>query len=211
MIGFWLGTARAAIDLGLPFGGQASYPDFNSYFTALVNFAVLVAGLIAVLMIVYAGLMYSQSAGQADKASQAKELVAGALTGLALLLMIRFILPTLNIGKSVYLQVFPTVLAQKKGEINTVKPVDLSGTNLADPANWQAMLNTGLQLLVGIAALAAFSGIVFSGYLMITSGGDAAQMAKAKANMIWAIAGLLVAMFALVIVRFVVGVGASLI
>lgn len=86
------------IRLGLPFGGQSEYASFNEYFVALVNFAVITAGLIAVLVIVYAGYIYTQSQGQADKVSMAKELIAGALTGLGLLLLTRLILSTLNIG-----------------------------------------------------------------------------------------------------------------
>ncbi len=86
------------IKLGLPFGAQSEYGSFNEYFTALVNFAVGAAGLIAVLVIVYAGFIYTQSQGQADKVSMAKELIAGALTGLGLLLLTRLILSTLCIG-----------------------------------------------------------------------------------------------------------------
>lgn len=98
---FWLGRAIAQdINLGLPFADRATYPTFNAYFTALVSFAVTIASLIAVAVIVYAGFVYSQSQGQADKVSFAKELIAGALTGLALLLMIRLILPTLGIGEN---------------------------------------------------------------------------------------------------------------
>jgi|GEM_PF-1774050 len=88
----------AEFTIGLPFGPDATFSNFSEYFTAIVNFAILVAGLIAVLVIVYAGMVYVQSQGQADRVSQAKELIAGALTGLALLLMIRLIVPTLNIG-----------------------------------------------------------------------------------------------------------------
>ncbi|QQG49757.1 MAG: hypothetical protein HZB70_03095 [Candidatus Berkelbacteria bacterium] len=95
----WLGKALAQdIHLGLPFGDRAEYTTFNAYFTALISFAVTIASLVAVLVIVYAGYVYTQSQGQADKVSFAKELIAGALTGLALLLMIRLILPTLGIG-----------------------------------------------------------------------------------------------------------------
>lgn len=95
---WFLGVAHAQFELGLPFSEHTKYATFNAYFTDLVNFAVIIAGLIAVLVIVYAGYIYTQSQGQADRVSYAKELIAGALTGLALLLMIRLILPTLGIG-----------------------------------------------------------------------------------------------------------------
>jgi hypothetical protein len=94
--------AYAQFQLGLPFGASqcpnGQCPDFNAYFTGLVNFALVIAGLLAVLVIVYAGFIYTQSQGQADKVTYAKELIAGALTGLALLLLTRLIVPTLGIG-----------------------------------------------------------------------------------------------------------------
>lgn len=94
---FWVGSARAAFDLGLPFQGTGHYATFGDYFTALVTFLVEIAGSLAVIVIVYAGLLYIRSQGKAEQISQAKELAAGALTGLALLLLIRFIVPTLNL------------------------------------------------------------------------------------------------------------------
>ncbi len=97
MIYFFIGVAHADINISMPFNKGETYTTFNDYFSALTNWAVGIAALIAVLVIVYAGYSYTQSQGQADKTSQAKELAAGALTGLALLLMIRLITPTLGI------------------------------------------------------------------------------------------------------------------
>jgi heme/copper-type cytochrome/quinol oxidase subunit 2 len=94
---FWIGLARAQFTAGLPFG-QGTYSNFGQYFTDLVTLAIEIAIAVATLIIVYAGILYGRSQGKAEQASQAKELIAGALTGLAILLLIRLILPTLNIG-----------------------------------------------------------------------------------------------------------------
>jgi hypothetical protein len=96
---FWLGIAKAQFTPGLPLPGKAGVPyqDFNAYFTDLVSFLVRVAVGIAIIVVIYAGFLYSRSQGKTEVISQAKELVAGALTGLAILLLIRVILPTLNL------------------------------------------------------------------------------------------------------------------
>jgi len=71
---------------------------FQTYFSSLVNVGIIVAVAISVLITIYAGIIYAQSQGEASKIALAKELVAGCLTGLAILLLIKLILPTLGIA-----------------------------------------------------------------------------------------------------------------
>lgn len=99
LLAFWLGQAKAYFDLGLPFtaNNRSRYNSFGEYFSDLVDLAVTVAGLLATAVIIYAGITYSKSEGRAEQINYAKELAAGALTGLAILLMIRLITPTLGI------------------------------------------------------------------------------------------------------------------
>jgi hypothetical protein len=83
-------------------GGQCpNVPvTFQEYFSSLVNVGIIVAIAISVLVTIYAGIIYAQSQGEASKIALAKELVAGCLTGLAILLLIKLILPTLGITTS---------------------------------------------------------------------------------------------------------------
>lgn len=104
LLEFWVGVAQAAFELGLPFRRDPAtgldrihYNSFGEYFTDLVGLAVAVAGLLATAVIIYAGIIYSKSEGRAEQINYAKELAAGALTGLAILLMIRLVTPTLGI------------------------------------------------------------------------------------------------------------------
>ena len=71
---------------------------FQEYFSSLVNVGIFVAIGISVLITIYAGILYAQSQGEASKIALAKELIAGCLTGLAILLLIKLILPTLGIS-----------------------------------------------------------------------------------------------------------------
>lgn len=75
----------------------ANCSGFRNYFESLVNVAVIVAVAISVLIVVYAGFLYSRSQGRPEQISQAKELVAGVAIGLALLFLIKLILPTIGI------------------------------------------------------------------------------------------------------------------
>lgn len=194
-----------ALNLGLPFSDKAQYSSFSEYFTALVNFSIVVAGLVAVLIIVYAGFTYVQSQGEAAKVSHAKELIAGALTGLALLLMTRLILPTLNIGRTSLFGTSALAQSPDPGDI-----VSLDGTKLPS-FSWDELFNRVIYWTTAFVALAAFCGIVYSGYMILTAGGDPGKAAKGRSNLLWSVLGLIVAMLAFVIVRFAFGVGKSLI
>lgn len=89
--------------------------------------------------------------------------------------------------------------------------LDLTKDNSGIPdLSWGGLFDSVITWIAALAGLAAFAGIIYSGYLMITSNGDPSQMAKAKTNMLWAIAGFLVAIFAYVIVNFVFSFGEGL-
>ncbi|QQG49758.1 MAG: hypothetical protein HZB70_03100 [Candidatus Berkelbacteria bacterium] len=104
-----------------------------------------------------------------------------------------------------------TFLVAKVYAVTEAPKLDLTKDNSGIPdLSWADLVDNAITWLATIAALAAFVGIIYSGYLMITSNGDPAQMAKAKSNMIWAIAGFLVAIFAYVIVNFVISLGEGL-
>ena len=99
----WLLTKILAADPGtftpgLPVETGQGAVTFQDYFSSLVNVGIVVAIAISVLITIYAGIIYSQSQGEASKIALAKELIAGCLTGLAILLLIKLILPTLGIS-----------------------------------------------------------------------------------------------------------------
>ena len=58
---------------------------------------MVIATSFSVLIFVYAGLVYVQSQGDPSKVSLAKELVSGVIVGMAIILLIKVILPTLGI------------------------------------------------------------------------------------------------------------------
>ena len=91
-------AATGTFQPGLPVEPEQGEVTFAQYFSSLVNVGIIVAIAISVLITIYAGILYAQSQGEASKIALAKELVAGCLTGLAILLLIKLILPTLGIN-----------------------------------------------------------------------------------------------------------------
>lgn len=56
--------------------------------------------------------------------------------------------------------------------------------------------NSILTSLLFVVGLIAFISIVYSGLLMITSGGDAAKFAVGRKNLLWSVIGLIVVVLA---------------
>ncbi len=69
----------------------------------------------------------------------------------------------------------------------------------------QGSLNTVLQVVFGFAAALAILMLVIAGLKYVLSRGEAAEVAKAKNTIIYALIGLVIAASAFTIVTFVVG------
>jgi len=101
---FWIASAKAAAwTAGLPIinpdtPDRNTYTGFSDYFKDLVDVAVGTGTIVAIMIVIYAGIIYGKSQGKPDEINKAKELVAGSLTGIALLLLIRLVTPTLGIS-----------------------------------------------------------------------------------------------------------------
>src|SRR5688572_25123465 len=80
--------------------------------------------------------------------------------------------------------------------------VDIS--NLPDPAANPAALQTILNIVFVLTGAIAVLIIVLAGFRFVTSSGDPQSVAKARNAIIYAIVGLIVIIFATVIVNFVV-------
>lgn len=66
------------------------------YISDLYHFSIGLAGILAVLMIAYGGVVWTFSGGESSKISHAKEIIIGAVTGLVLALGSYLILNTIN-------------------------------------------------------------------------------------------------------------------
>lgn len=61
--------------------------DANSALAGILNAVYMWAGIIAVLVIIVAGIIYTASQGEAPKVKRAKEAIIGACAGLVIIIM----------------------------------------------------------------------------------------------------------------------------
>lgn len=66
------------------------------YVNDIYYWAAIFGGLLAVIMLIYAGYRYMTSYGDPEKISDAKDIIEKALMGLALLILAALILTTIN-------------------------------------------------------------------------------------------------------------------
>ena len=78
-----------------------------------------------------------------------------------------------------------------------IKPSDLPGSSLG----LNDLLSTGINIFLTVIAVAAFAGLIYSGFIYMTAGGDAAQTTKARKNILWSLIAVVLALTSYVIIR----------
>lgn len=87
-------SAGTGIQVGAPFPGEGtgSSVTFSRRIQTIINWAAVIGSLLAVYMIVYAGFIYTTSSGNPEALQSAKDQIVGALVGLAMIILIYFLL-----------------------------------------------------------------------------------------------------------------------
>jgi len=80
----------------IAFGGQKKFLHIGDFIQSMYKYAVGVAGVVAVTMIIIAGLQWVTSGGNSEAITSAKKRISGALTGLFIAYAAYFILNTIN-------------------------------------------------------------------------------------------------------------------
>jgi len=70
----------------------------NVYLENVYLWSIGVAGLLAIIMLMYAGYQYATSQGNPEQINQAKEIIIGALAGLALLIIAALVVQAMGLG-----------------------------------------------------------------------------------------------------------------
>lgn len=88
--------------------GTCEVPFIAQYVSAIYTYGLSIAGVLGVLVLMTAGLLWMVSGGDSSKATQAKQLILGSVTGLLLLtgltLFLNFINPDLSKNKNISLE-----------------------------------------------------------------------------------------------------------
>jgi hypothetical protein len=80
----------------ISFGGQKKFNNLGEFLKTNYNMALAVAGILAVIMIIVAGVQWVTSGGNSEMITGAKKRIGGALTGLLIAYLSYTILNTIN-------------------------------------------------------------------------------------------------------------------
>lgn len=80
----------------IAFGGQRRFLHLGDFLQQMYRYAIVIAGLLAVIMLIVAGAQWITSGGNAEAITSAKKRIGGALMGLFLAYMSYFILNAIN-------------------------------------------------------------------------------------------------------------------
>ena len=79
---------------------------------------------------------------------------------------------------------------------------ELSGTGITHTDTFSDLIIKYINFILPYITLAAFAGLVWSGFLYVTAYGDEEQISKAKTIIVWSIAGILLVIISFAMVQF---------
>ena len=91
-----VGSAKTNVGFGGEGEGKKDFANFGAFIQWIYRYGVVVAGVLAVVMVMVAGLQWVTSAGSPERITQAKKRIGNALMGLFVALISYFILNTVN-------------------------------------------------------------------------------------------------------------------
>lgn len=89
-------TAGQEINAGKIVGATSSSDLLAKYINGFYKYGLSIAGIVAVIALMAAGLIWATSGGDSGKIGQAKKMIAGSLTGIVILACSWIILNTIN-------------------------------------------------------------------------------------------------------------------
>lgn len=81
----------------------------------------------------------------------------------------------------------------------------LPGTDL----NINSLFTGFIDIALTIIAITAFGGLIYSGFMYITSSGDAGKVETARKNIVWSLTGIILASLSFLLVQFLAGLPTS--
>lgn len=159
---------------------------------AIIDDLLRIAGLLAVLFIIYAGVKFILSQGSPDEAAKARTGAINALVGLAITIVaisfVTFLANNVNgsgqggVGNSINVMSLPNPAGAADGSV----------------------VQTALSIVFGVIGALSFMVIVIAGFRYSLSQGNPQAAAQAKNTIIYAIVGLILALVAQSVVSLAV-------
>lgn len=160
---------------------------------AVVDDMLRIAGLLAVLFVIYAGVKFILSQGDPAEAAKARGTAINALIGLAIAIV--------SISFVAYLGY---AVGQGQGAQGTSGHLDLHSLPNPTGVDNGNIIQTALSIVFGVIGALSFMIIVIAGFRYMLAQGDPSATAQAKNTIIYALVGLVIAIAAQSIVSLVV-------
>lgn len=119
--------------------GVCKIPWISEYTFALYDYGLSIAGILGVLMLMAAGLLWIVSGGDQNKISQAKKMIFGSIVGLIILVGANLILTTIN----------PDLAKSRSINIGYIEKIELGG-DVNDPKSINSLDTKALSEKLGI-------------------------------------------------------------
>ena len=99
----------------ISFGGQTTFAHMGEFIIVVYNYALRIASILAVVMIIVAGIQWVTSGGNSESITSAKKRIAGAMMGLFIAFLSYFILQAIN----------PSLLSLRLPQVWMIKTIKL--------------------------------------------------------------------------------------
>lgn len=162
--------------------------DLGAYADNIMRYILPLGVALAVIMTMYAGIIFMTSQGQPDRIKDAQEIITGAVMGLVILILARLLMGFF------FLPSAAQAAAPDFGFEAITEGLPRSNFE-GQPIGQllQVVFDIVSVLVIGLALI----GMIVSGMMFITAGSDSDKANTAKKNMLWVISGILIYMLSL--------------
>lgn len=184
--------ATSTCDVSFNALGNGKNSDILLVLLAIVDDLLILAGIVAVVYVIYAGIKYIMSQGSPDETAKAQSTLLNSLLGLALAMVAVAVVSYLG-----------NHLAGSTGGGPGVSGVDVS--SLPKTPATSATIKVILTIVFSVIGALSLLFITIGGFRYVLSQGDPQATGKAKNTILYALIGLVVAIMAQILVTFVIG------
>ena len=93
-LGFCLPATKTVTEIS--FGGKREFANIGEFIQLIYRYAIIIAGILATIIIILAGIRWTASGGNAERIKSAQKMIGGAISGLLIALLSYTILSALN-------------------------------------------------------------------------------------------------------------------
>jgi len=197
--------ANIAVD-----GGLSQAGDAPTVLATIINWLLSMVALLAMVALIWGGIMYILSLGDESRATTAKKIILYAIVGLVVVIVSFVIITTVQrfLTASADGFILPgvnTAHAQFSTGIDKIeKEVAKDGSGIAgrDTSIIFIIQDIALYMLALVSVIALIA-IIWGGVMYILSVGDESRAEKAKRIILYAIIGIIIALSAFTIIALV--------